>query len=1082
MIRSLLVYTGATAVRLGQATWISRLRELRWVPAALPGSSECVCLRPCEVDLASSLRLAEASQGAHKARAGSANALLAASQANRATSQTANQAPASSSRAQSSGDATTDMPVSTLPLSVLRSLSNMDERLAASLAWGTVKPPAPVDRFEELIRSINSQYAADRAADGGAAYSHFVSCSRAEYEEVCAMWSMLCAALSERRLSAEEMRKIKVACGIQDRTANTAPILSSRSICCIPGPTSRALLGDRFLLYPVAMCCSLSLKTGTSDRNAQLSASIALSRVGFLLDLGPREYDSGLSDARLPPVRSPWFTAACDWPLDKHRQEMAAILSPAGAMAKSHAAAFLSLLSAAADDIATHYSPDVFLKAAYSHSCWAIVSDRFPPSALSAAGGSAPLDMASIEAARRELQSQVPNLRIFCRKNSYSVLPARSEFPVRWHAVWNRSSSAAQIMLALIDDHRQPVAGCGVTVCSLLGMEHAVQGVGLLDHSLGNARGDVIQPEYVDFSELAAVDKVLLQVFGIPRTSDPKMFSVEVRTMGKSSRLADASARQCVVLLLLRLMHENSSNASEQSISVHSNASMFLPVMKYQTLTLSFKYPAYESGSLTHKTSTIQRFALRGPLVPASNDLSFCTDEVRKWLLNESTMDPEKERKLRSMYIAGDADDYGTELGDFLVTHLFGKYCHFDNSQSVRTILSLLNYLENASKFDKLFSRHYGKHILQSGEAASVPESMCVRAIREIMGHFNKTAAAPISSIYGNAPSDDLHRGTASKAEGDAVISVPGSGGRPIRPTDLESLELSEVLAGRGRGVSNKPAWMAATASSEPLKVEDASSEADDSAPAKRDPFQAMPSNERSYEPPLSDQQRTGALAGRGRGVSNRPAWMSTIGDSEGPHQAALPLSSDSSGVAPSGLDTNADAHAEIFLNSLSLPATSLSEPKTSVEDVKVPAGRGVGRGVINIPAWMTSEGESLLAGSKRTFQSLDSDTQEITAVQKVMRPDYSGVANVSLRLNTPYDEKSTHELFEMLNVIKDSIENQISEAQLLIKHWPSADNTLLNPTAFEVILKHAKKYGMRPDICETIKLLLSHMVVAKKI
>ena len=100
------------------------------------------------------------------------------------------------------------------------------------------------------------------------------------------------------------------------------------------------------------------------------------------------------------------------------------------------------------------------------------------------------------------------------------------------------------------------------------------------------------------------------------------------------------------------------------------------------------------------------------------------------------------------------------------------------------------------------------------------------------------------------------------------------------------------ALNGRGRGVSNLPAWMTGGVS----------------APPESEPAAPEPEPEPAPPPAVLNGGAAPVLAGRGRGVSNLPAWMTDqSGEKRGRDGEELP---DAKRPAP---DAHADLHASML-------------------------------------------------------------------------------------------------------------------------------------------------------------------------
>ncbi|CAM9289497.1 unnamed protein product, partial [Ectocarpus fasciculatus] len=156
---------GAATMGLGTAAWVSRLANERWVPACPPGATTSeaasIVLRPCEVLL---VREASSSE---------------------------------------------EMPVARLPRNVLKVLSGLKKEISDVLSWGSVKPRPPLERFEEIITSVNQTKGENTGKtlylSGG-----MIEISPSSYDEIMKLWSLLCSAQEEGRLTVSDLRRISM--------------------------------------------------------------------------------------------------------------------------------------------------------------------------------------------------------------------------------------------------------------------------------------------------------------------------------------------------------------------------------------------------------------------------------------------------------------------------------------------------------------------------------------------------------------------------------------------------------------------------------------------------------------------------------------------------------------------------------------------------------------------------------------------------------------------------------------------------------------------------------------------------------
>ena len=288
-----------------------------------------------------------------------------------------------------------------------------------------------------------------------------------------------------------------------------------------------------------------------------------------------------------------------------------------------------------------------------------------------------------------------------------------------------------------------------------------------------------------------------------------------------------------------------------------------------------------------------------------------------------------------------------------------------------------------------------------------------LQSARDLLTSLENEAALNPRKIENNALSCGRGRGA-----GQTLPSWMNSNDGPTAAPGVDALEGAAgpepVASGRGRGVSNLPSWMtsekgvtAAAATYDSVKLEE--DDAVDSSvvpsnlpplmsnglppPAGRDPFSDISTQE--GDPPASvnslahvDQK---AGIGRGRGLSNLPAWMTNKDDPLG-HSAEGRNDSDSN-----------------------VPSAPVSNPVLDAENgMATKVGVGRGRGVSNLPAWMSSkdkpeigpigEGSSVSGSSepqvlKRTLPEASPDSADGRPAKK-SRGYISSSYNLSLSMD----------------------------------------------------------------------------------
>ena len=250
----------------------------------------------------------------------------------------------------------------------------------------------------------------------------------------------------------------------------------------------------------------------------------------------------------------------------------------------------------------------------------------------------------------------------------------------------------------------------------------------------------------------------------------------------------------------------------------------------------------------------------------------------------------------RPLFIAGQPEDYHTDLEELVAT-TYGRPVHASTSKAFR----LLCYLEDPSKFHKFFKRDFGSISDKNGNDDD--SSPIRKALRESLAILEPP-----------------------KAPSPVTVPDPGS---PLPSPPVVAVAGGDRGAGRG-GIDNRPAWMTDT-------------------------------TERIAE--------TGP--GAGRGMDNRPAWMigdvssgilsvpasALHGDSKDSVSAKYvqPPPIESSRPAPDGSKGSTGVVDGDEFEEGEVKEADTDEPQLlSTATVVGSVGRGAGRGMVNLPAWMT--------------------------------------------------------------------------------------------------------------------------------
>ena len=262
------------------------------------------------------------------------------------------------------------------------------------------------------------------------------------------------------------------------------------------------------------------------------------------------------------------------------------------------------------------------------------------------------------------------------------------------------------------------------------------------------------------------------------------------------------------------------------------------------------------------------------------------------------------------LLVAGDADDYGPQAEELALSRCGVRAV----DARARNVLRLLSALEDSNRFEKRAGRLTTAD--DRGAVASWREAEATRRRDEALTDATtlqnlelaladadgaspgavSAAEARLEALREEAAAEKQKRevDAAAKreakakkrrllADADSLLQAACDDAAAAGDDDDDEYDPAEpavknggaapTLAGRGRGVSNLPAWMTPGGPGAASESGAASSGAASSGAASPPPT--------SWGVPLSPPPNNGAppaLAGRGRGVSNLPAWMSGDG------------------------------------------------------------------------------------------------------------------------------------------------------------------------------------------------------------
>ena len=895
-------YTGASAANIAVATWIKRLAGEKWVPAAMPGAAPgspptCV-LRPCEVLLSNALEGSISSKD-------------------------------HSNRVVVKGGSLEDevMPVARLSTRDLRTLQGLPVEVTRVFAWGTVKPPPPVDQLEALCQETITYKEFPSAYQRGV-----VSCSPALYTQLVGIWRGICIAHREKRLSHTDRRRIQQVCAISVTSSTSRH--SSEAELRVPQPTFilPGHLPDS--LYSLSRCVAVSRQdrdkegSATGLQNDKEITAMLLCRVGYLFDISA---DSISSDGREADKSD-------RWPLGAFREEIVDLLCPSPQVRVHHALDFLKQTACFSLDQSPNrpFPPSPAQKKACTYSLWILATHLIGDLPLSTK-----LCDNIILKARSAMRRLLPDLHVYCTRGP-GVGP--TAFESRWLPVWppEEGDESAVIRPVLVDDLYAPPKGCGVSKSSLLRSEHRMQPLGLFDHGAIRPLANNTSSSSRDLlTKLAKIDNILLQFLDISSILDRKYFSLLSKTTGPGIEISGGAERLQVVLHLLRVLSNDNSQVPAAP-----------PMVKHDSLSIILKIPEYKGGKTVgvSATHTFPVYAIRGPPVRASQGTQSTPGNVP--VHAPST--------LQSILLAGSSHDYTSELEEIVCgIALTSRHATQSVSPLVRKALSLLRYLESEEDFFKYFERYFSEFEVVpedctslldvdsdtfrddenkgEGEAAS-HHVLLANAIGVLKG---LRAAKEAEAAAAAREKLSLKRRKNAVEERGAPADVYGpSGSGAVADTRVEDVRALPYSTVDARAV--KRTRMGERVDGETLLGNEDAKRAIDSTAESFLSSLSLPAADKESDlhvPPIELQ----AFAGRGRGVLNLPAWMTTgdTGDVGGT-DFDRPLS----GGESNGIRENVDT----------LP-TGLQ--------------KGRGRGVSNVPAWL-SGGDFLTGHGIMTIESAE--------------------------------------------------------------------------------------------------------------
>jgi len=737
-----------------------------------------------------------------------------------------------------------EMPVVQLPDQLLKRLKSSP--FADALTWGTHAPPPPVTELAELCRGVKTLLS---SSGNCSEQISFVSV------RMISVWTAIARAHVRGGLSASDLKTIQSLRNQSNLYVPVKRVLESRG-------NSWIVPIDRCLRMPEA------LNRAENDRDELKQISISsLVASNFMCDFNHNMHNPFFSQ---PDISEAIINLAGVQKLSDF--QTAALIRASGA--------FIRYCCKAEPIIYSRFSP---IRASFSYAMrWCIESPR---------------ELANIDG----------GLKVWVRNGPGVGSKALRR---RWISLKN---GPVQVVL---DDSRVRSA--------LLTPEMGIQLLGVLNHTEHDK-------DCPDALRLSHIEKEVIKHCGIWRLSD-KRFTVKTRARGSAVVIAESASKiQLVSALLFSLGRHTSDDATE-------------PISNSQN---GFLAPSYDPPMVIRHDSLSRDFQAPGMDTP-----------VRMPMYAVFGRAPKTNKKC--ILVGSQPDDYSVELEELILAHCGVLSIPSSQTKTYRAALRLLSHLENDDSFTKFLRRDFAdfeatKTWQQLKTLHEAEKTRDVKALRSLLmtaeemcenesdggGAVLQSARELLAVLEAEAEAQrteerqivmkQLKEAETAKDEiilrnvlihAEELCEDDSDGGDAILQSARELLSFLEKETksklvedarnalnnatgcgrGRGRGAGRtQPAWMT-------------SGDGPKSATA--------PANDVDMSEGKIDTNNT-VDTGRGRGISNLPAWMT----------------SDSLGKAPKK-DDETDT------------TTTTVQPVFSEVE-----GAGGKRRISNLPAWMTRSG-----------------------------------------------------------------------------------------------------------------------------
>ncbi|OEU14855.1 hypothetical protein FRACYDRAFT_262116 [Fragilariopsis cylindrus CCMP1102] len=868
-----------------------------------------------------------------------------------------------------------EMPIVDLPTPLIKKLKS--SAIANAFTWGTVAPPPPVGELSQLAKEAKLLLSSDRERIDSDSIS--VVSSRMLH-----CWKQICKSHLRDGLSPADMRAL--------RMLHSSYCIPVRRVLDSGGSSNWIVTRSRCVRMPDA------IPTSNSEEDDLKSLTVAsMVASNFMCDFNHS-------------VHNPFF----------HQPEISK--------------AVIELIGI---PTLIEFNTRSLINTCGSFVQYCCTEEPIITSSLSPLRDCFSYSMKWCLGSQEELLKRDGGLKLWVRHGPGIAAKA---LPARWVPL---KGGAVQ---AVVDDSRVRSA--------LLSPEMNIQVLGVLDHSEN-------EKECLNAKLLSVIDKEIVRLCGILRLSDSR-FTVKTRARGTPVIVDGAATKLQLIFALLREMEiDRQSNASANSTADNAFLSTayepFL-IARHESLIREFKAPQMDAPSLIHL------YAMFGKAPRLS--------------------------KKRCILVSGLPDDYSMELEELVLDHVNIRSAALAHLKPYRAAVRLLSHIENESSFKKFVERDFAdfratsawKALLKQKEifhklsaAKNSKDRIALRDLlieaeeafendhdggdavlqnaRDLLVQLEEEAneatkrqqkereeiernmelqlgeEAPIDSGQGRGMGRCLpawmtstecttlgqDTQTASVGDQNNTNAVTNSEESRAATGELTETKLNDATArlenlgdsslgtmGRGRGISNLPAWMSSKTTT---SHEESETKSEDAAVCL------------GQDSPLGDTSLGGI--GRGRSISNLPAWVTS--------DATNLQSIEKEQVVDDKVSTTAEDEAKSLVSTIlsSNPGSNvveLSQQQTAT------MGEGC-RGVSNLPAWMTnpsSSGAATEDALKRKRSKLDVG-------------DDNFVADEATRVKIPRQSMETYEL-----ILKHEMEPS-KESDFLVWLQPKIEEEIAN-------------------------------------